>query len=121
MPTAMLKHSTRGRCSPKSKRWRAARIELARPTPTEPSAAAQTGLSPRELEVLALVADGLTNREIGSTLFISEKTVRVHVSRILAKLGAANRTQAATLAQHLGIRPVGASPERSPRANTTRG
>jgi DNA-binding CsgD family transcriptional regulator/tetratricopeptide (TPR) repeat protein len=86
---------------------RRARIELAGATPTEPSAAAQTGLSPRELEVLALVADGLTNREIGSALFISEKTVRVHVSRILAKLGAANRTQAATLAQHLGIRAAG--------------
>jgi DNA-binding CsgD family transcriptional regulator/tetratricopeptide (TPR) repeat protein len=62
------------------------------------------GLSPRELEVLRLMAEGHTNREIGSTLFISEKTVSVHVSRVLAKLGAANRAQAATIAHRLGLR-----------------
>ena len=61
------------------------------------------GLSPRELEVLRLMAEGHTNREIGAALFISEKTVRVHVSRVLAKLGAANRAQAATIAHRLGI------------------
>ena len=44
------------------------------------------------------MAEGHTNREIGSELFISEKTVSVHVSRVLAKLGAANRAQAATIA-----------------------
>ena len=62
------------------------------------------GLSPRELEVLVLVAEGRTNREIGSELFISQKTVSVHVSRILAKLGASNRAQAATIAHRLGCR-----------------
>ena len=56
--------------------------------------------------MLALVAEGRTNREIGAALFISEKTVSVHVSRILAKLGAANRAQAATLAHRLGV-PAG--------------
>jgi DNA-binding CsgD family transcriptional regulator/tetratricopeptide (TPR) repeat protein len=61
------------------------------------------GLSPRELEVLRLMAEGHTNREIGSALFISEKTVSVHVSRVLAKLGAANRAQAATIAHRLGV------------------
>ena len=61
------------------------------------------GLSPRELEVLGLMVEGHTNREIGAALFISEKTVRVHVSRVLAKLGAANRAQAATIAHRLGI------------------
>ena len=61
------------------------------------------GLSPRELEVLRLMAEGHTNREIGSVLFISEKTVSVHVSRVLAKLGAANRAQAATIAHRLGL------------------
>ena len=61
------------------------------------------GLSPRELEVLLLMAEGQTNREIGSALFISEKTVSVHVSRVLAKLGAANRAQAATIAHRLGL------------------
>ena len=63
----------------------------------------ETGLTPRELDVLRLVADGRTNREIGAELFISEKTVSVHVSRILAKLGAANRAQAATVAHRLGL------------------
>ena len=63
----------------------------------------ETGLTPRELDVLRLVADGRTNREIGAELFISEKTVSVHVSRILATLGAANRAQAATVAHRLGL------------------
>lgn len=61
------------------------------------------GLSPRELEVLRLMAEGRTNREIGAELFISEKTVRVHVSRVLAKLDATNRAQAATIAHRLGV------------------
>lgn len=52
-------------------------------------------LTPRELEVLALVAEGLTNRAIGSRLFISPKTASVHVSAILAKFGAKNRAEAA--------------------------
>ena len=60
------------------------------------------GLSPRELEVLRLMAEGLTNRAIGAALFISEKTVSAHVSRVLAKLGAANRAEAATIAHRLG-------------------
>ena len=54
--------------------------------------------------MLELVVDGHTNREIGAALFISEKTVSVHVSRILAKLGAANRAEAATIAHRLGLR-----------------
>jgi DNA-binding NarL/FixJ family response regulator len=88
---------------------RRARIALGGPPAAETSAeaAAETDLTAREVEVLSLVADGLTNREIGSKLFISEKTVSVHVSRILAKLGAANRAHAATLAHRLGIRTAG--------------
>jgi DNA-binding NarL/FixJ family response regulator len=61
-------------------------------------------LTAREREVLALVADGRTNREIAAELFIAEKTASVHVSSILAKLGAANRGQAAALAHRAGIR-----------------
>ncbi|MBP1078166.1 DNA-binding CsgD family transcriptional regulator [Microbacterium terrae] len=53
------------------------------------------GLTPRERQVLALVADGLTNAEIGNRLFISPKTASVHVSAILAKVGARSRTEAA--------------------------
>ncbi|MGW3109584.1 response regulator [Streptomyces sp. NPDC001100] len=58
-------------------------------------------LSPREREILALIGDGLTNREIGKKLYLSEKTVKNHISRLLAKLGVQRRVQAAVLASHL--------------------
>jgi DNA-binding CsgD family transcriptional regulator len=60
-------------------------------------------LTPREEEVLRLVAEGLTNREIGGRLFISEKTASVHVSNVIAKLGASGRTEAVTLAHRRGL------------------
>ncbi len=56
------------------------------------------GLTPRELEVLLLVAEGRTNKEIGATLFMSEKTASVHVSRILAKLDVGGRAASAVAA-----------------------
>ena len=61
------------------------------------------GLTPRELEVLDLVAAGRSNSEIGQALFISRKTASVHVSNILAKLGAATRTEAVALARRRGL------------------
>jgi DNA-binding CsgD family transcriptional regulator/tetratricopeptide (TPR) repeat protein len=70
---------------------------------TTGATAAQLGLSPRELEVLGLLADGRTNREIATELFISEKTVSVHVSRVLSKLDATNRTQAGAIARRVGL------------------
>ena len=60
-------------------------------------------LTPREREVLALVADGRTNRQIAEALFISEKTASVHVSNILAKLGVTNRAEAAAVAHRVGL------------------
>ncbi|HTY19965.1 MAG TPA: LuxR C-terminal-related transcriptional regulator, partial [Myxococcota bacterium] len=60
-------------------------------------------LTPREREVLALVAEGRTNREIAQALFITDKTASVHVSNILGKLGAANRGEAAALAHSAGF------------------
>jgi DNA-binding NarL/FixJ family response regulator len=61
------------------------------------------GLTPREAEVLALVAAGRTNREIGAELYVSEKTASVHVSNILRKLGVTSRVEAAAVAQRLGV------------------
>ncbi len=53
--------------------------------------------------MLALVADGRTNRQIAETLFINEKTASVHVSNILSKLGVANRGEAAAVAHRIGL------------------
>jgi two-component system, NarL family, response regulator DevR len=59
------------------------------------------GLTEQQLRILALLAQGLTNREIGARLYLAEKTVKNHVTRILAKLGVQRRTQAALLASRL--------------------
>ena len=64
---------------------------------------ADTRLSSREVEVLQLVAEGATNKEIGDSLFISENTVRAHLSSILEKLHLANRAQAAAFAVEKGL------------------
>ncbi len=79
-----------------------------------PAAGGDTfGLSRRELEVLALIAKGRTNREIGDRLFISQKTVGVHVGNILAKLGVSGRVEAAAVAIRLGLEEEAAAARRS--------
>ena len=60
-------------------------------------------LTAREREVLRLVAQGLTNAQIGTTLFMSPKTASVHVTHILQKLGVSGRAQAAALAERAGL------------------
>jgi DNA-binding NarL/FixJ family response regulator len=58
-------------------------------------------LTEQQLRILSLLAEGMTNREIGVRLYLAEKTVKNHVTRILAKLGVQRRTQAALLASRL--------------------
>ncbi len=65
--------------------------------------ASPNDLTPRELEVLSLLARGRKNAQIAAALFISERTVKFHVSSILAKLGAENRTEAARVAVRRGL------------------
>jgi DNA-binding NarL/FixJ family response regulator len=61
------------------------------------------GLTPREQQVLRQLMEGRTNRQIARVLFISEKTASVHVSNIMGKLSAANRSQAAAIAHRLRL------------------
>ena len=63
------------------------------------------GLTPRELEILQLMADGLSNREIAERVFVSENTVKTHSSRVFDKLGARRRTQAVQLGKSLRLIP----------------
>ena len=71
--------------------------------PAEPKAALPDGLSSREVQILGLVAKGLSNREIGAELIISEHTAANHIRSILRKSGCANRTEAASYAHRLGL------------------
>jgi DNA-binding CsgD family transcriptional regulator len=75
----------------------------AAPTAGASTPAAPLGLTPREVEVLALLAAGRSNHQIAQALFISPKTASVHVSNILAKLGVAGRVEAAAIAHRLGL------------------
>ena len=63
------------------------------------------GITPRELEMLQLIAAGLSNREIAEKAFVSENTVKTHASRLLGKLGARRRTQAVQRGKELGLIP----------------
>lgn len=78
------------------------------PTPAfSPDTARQQslGITARELEILTLIARGLSNREIAEHLFVSENTVKTHCSRAFDKLGAARRTQAVQRGKELGLLP----------------
>ena len=65
----------------------------------------QLGITPRELEILGLIATGLSNREIAARLFVSENTVKTHSSRVFDKLGAKRRTQAAQIGKTARLIP----------------
>ena len=63
------------------------------------------GITPRELEILELIAQGLSNREIAGRLSVSENTIKTHSSRVFDKLGAKRRTQAVQLGKEFGLLP----------------
>ena len=65
----------------------------------------QLGITARELEILGLIATGLSNREIADRLFVSENTVKTHSSRLFDKLGAKRRTQAVQIGKEFGLLP----------------
>ena len=65
----------------------------------------ELGITPRELEILGLIAAGLSNREIADRLFVSENTVKTHSSRLFDKLGAKRRTQAVQMGKAAGLIP----------------
>jgi two-component system, NarL family, response regulator LiaR len=66
---------------------------------------ADLSITPRELEVLELIARGMSNREIAAKLYVSENTVKTHSSRVFDKLGARRRTQAVQLGKQFGLLP----------------
>jgi two-component system, NarL family, response regulator LiaR len=65
----------------------------------------QLGITPREHEILGLIAEGLSNREIGARIFVSENTVKTHSSRLFEKLGVNRRVQAVSKGRELGLIP----------------
>lgn len=65
----------------------------------------ELGITRRELEILELIADGMSNREIAEKLFVSENTVKTHSSRLFDKLSAKRRTQAVQIGKELGLIP----------------
>ena len=65
----------------------------------------ELAITPREMETLALIAQGMSNREIAEKLFVSENTVKTHSSRVFDKLGARRRTQAVQLGKEFGLLP----------------
>ena len=66
---------------------------------------ASLGMTPRELEILELIAAGLSNKEIAERVFVSENTVKTHLGRVFGKLGARRRTQAVQLGKELRLIP----------------
>lgn len=82
--------------------------EVAVPVPATPfvlnrAKVEELAITPRELEVLQLVADGLSNKEMAAKLFVSENTVKTHCQRVFEKLGARRRTQAVQIAKSCGL------------------
>jgi RNA polymerase sigma factor (sigma-70 family) len=86
------------------------RVQDTEEAPEEPRDAALASLTPRERDILALIGEGLTNRQIGRQLYLSEKTVKNNISRLLAKLGVERRVQAAVIATQTAPHSPGQHP-----------
>lgn len=80
-------------------------VPAAGPFVVDQARLSKLGITPRELEILGLIAEGLSNREIAERLFVSENTVKTHSSRVFDKLGAKRRTQAVQLGKELDLIP----------------
>jgi DNA-binding CsgD family transcriptional regulator len=80
-------------------------VRAAEPFSVDRTALDRLGITPREHEILGLIAEGLSNREIAERLFVSENTVKTHSSRLFDKLNAKRRTQAVQLAKEAGLIP----------------
>lgn len=79
------------------------RLDLSEPFIVNEEQLKQFGITKRELEILELIAQGMSNREIAEKLFVSENTVKTHSSRLFDKLGAKRRTQAVQIAKERGL------------------
>lgn len=80
-------------------------VPIAQPFAVNENKLRELAITKRELEILELIASGLSNREIAEKLFVSENTVKTHSSRLFDKLGAKRRTQAVQIAKELGLIP----------------
>jgi NarL family two-component system response regulator LiaR len=80
-------------------------VQVAGPFVVDERRVRELGITPRELEILGLIATGLSNREIAGRLFVSENTVKTHSSRLFDKLGAKRRTQAVQLGKTARLIP----------------
>ncbi len=85
-------------------------VEVPVPVPAGPfvfnqAKADELTLTPREIEVLGLMADGLSNKQMAERLFVSENTIKTHCSRVFDKLGAGRRTQAVQIGKQHGLIP----------------
>lgn len=78
-------------------------VKEAEPVRLDPAKVEAMGITPREHEILNLIAAGLSNREIAAKLFVSENTVKTHSSRLFDKLNAKRRTQAVQIAKEAGL------------------
>ncbi|HET9300683.1 MAG TPA: response regulator transcription factor [Candidatus Polarisedimenticolaceae bacterium] len=84
---------------------REVRVPVAGPFVLDERRVQELGITPRELEILGLIAEGLSNKEIGARLFVSENTVKTHASRLFDKLGAKRRTEAVQIAKTARLLP----------------